>query len=157
MNESVLADIDVTCAGATTPSVRLSISDRILKVVEARIILLLERLHQAIDSALFILQRLQLSAAVMDDAYCRSEAKLESTRSDFHCVMRIVDAATDHGINVDVKERVLGQQLEFLIENLEAFLRDVVRHHVIDRDLQVIESGFVQPVDALCREQISVR
>src|SRR5689334_613550 len=83
MNQSIFADVEIARAGATAPCVWLAVCNRVLEVVEARIILLLERLHQAIDFALFFLQRLELSAAVMNDADRRSKSELQGARSHF--------------------------------------------------------------------------
>ena len=35
---------------------------------------------------------------------------------------------------------MLRQQLQLLVENLEALLRHIVRHHVVDADLHVIQA-----------------
>ena len=64
-------------------------------------------------------------------------------------VVRIVNAAAHHGVDVDVKFGVFGQQLQLLIQHLQALLRDVVRHDVVDRNLHVIQPGLVQPLDAV--------
>ena len=74
-----------------------------------------------------------------------STARLPTTRAS----LRIVDAAAHHGIDIDVKFGVLGQQLQFLVEHLQALLRDVVGHDVVDRDLQVFEAGAIEPLDAV--------
>src|SRR5215475_10540830 len=56
----------------------------------------------------------------------------------------------------DVELREVRQKTQFLIQNLEAFLRDVVRFDVVDADLKVIEPRPVQPLNALGGEQIAV-
>src|SRR5580704_7769290 len=66
------------------------------------------------------------------------------------------DAAADHGINIYVKVGVLGEQLQFLVENFQTFLRDFVRVHVVDGNLQPLESGVVKALDAIGDQQISV-
>ena len=43
-----------------------------------------------------------------------------------------------------MKIGVFGQHLQLLIEHLQALLRHIVRHHVVDRNLHVIEAGAVQ-------------
>jgi hypothetical protein len=55
-----------------------------------------------------------------------------------------------------VKIGVLGQQLQLLVEHLEALLGNLVGHHVVDGDLQMVEPGAVQPLDAFRRQQIAV-
>ncbi len=66
------------------------------------------------------------------------------------------DAAADDGVDVDVKVGVLGEHLEFPVEDLEALLRDVVGHDVVDGDLHVIESGLVQALDAIGHQEVAV-
>ena len=55
-----------------------------------------------------------------------------------------------------IELRELGQQTKFLIQDLEAFLRDVIRFHVVNADLKVIEPGAVQSLYALGGEQVAV-
>jgi hypothetical protein len=51
---------------------------------------------------------------------------------------------------------MLGQQLQLLIKNFEALLRYLIRHDVVDTDLQIVEPGIVQFFDAVGRQQITV-
>ena len=81
-----------------------------------------------------------------------SSARLPTTSAS----LRIVDAAAHHGIDVHVKIGVLGQQLQLLVEHLQALLRNLVRHDVVDRDLQVLEAGAIQPLDPLGGQQVAV-
>ncbi len=55
-----------------------------------------------------------------------------------------------------MKIGVLGQQLQLFVEHLEALLRNIVGHDVVDRNLQVVEPGVVQALDAVGHQQISV-
>ena len=48
------------------------------------------------------------------------------------------------------------QQLQLPVQHLEAFLRDLVGHDVVDRDLQVLQAGAVQALDAVRGEQVAV-
>src|SRR5579875_2288115 len=68
----------------------------------------------------------------------------------------MVNAPAQHGIDIDVKVRVLRQNLELFIEHLQAFFGDIVGHDVVDADLQVIQPGFVQLLYATVRQQIAV-
>src|SRR5437879_8008588 len=92
----------------------------------------------------------------MDDADGRGEAQFHGAAAHFERIFRIVESASDHLFNVDVKFGVLGQKLKFLVQNLEAFLRYVVGSHVIDRNLQVLEAGLIQTANAVRGQQISV-
>ena len=60
-----------------------------------------------------------MSVPIVDDTYCRREAELYGATPDYEGIMRIVDASADHGINVDVKFGMLGQQLQLLVEHLQ--------------------------------------
>ena len=57
--------------------------------------------------------------------------------------------AAQHRVDVDVKKGVLGQHLQLLVEHLQALLRHVVRHDVVDADLHVIQPGVVQLANPL--------
>ena len=104
-----------------------------------------------VDALFFVGQRLQLSAAVVNDADGRAEAQLQRALADGERILRIAHAAAHHGIDVHVEIGMFGQQLQLLVENLQALLGDVVRRDVINRDLQPFESGPIQPLNALAR------
>ena len=78
----------------------------------------------------------------MDDADGGGEAQFQRAASDDQGVVRIVDAASDHGVDVYVEISVFGQHLQFLVEDLQALLRYVIRLDVVDGDLHVIEAGL---------------
>ena len=71
-------------------------------------------------------------------------------------VLGIADAAAEHGIDVHVKFGVFGQQRQFLVENFQALLRNVVGLHVVNADLQVFEAGAIQALDAIGHQQVAV-
>ena len=52
-------------------------------------------------------------------------------------------------LTVTSNSRVLGEPAQLLIEHLQALLRHVVWHDVVDADLEVVESGSVQTLDAV--------
>ncbi len=92
----------------------------------------------------------------MDDADGGGKSQLQRAARNRQCVLRILDAAADDGIDVDVEVGVFGEHLQFLVENFQALLRDLIRLHVVDGNLHVIESGAVQPRDAVRHQQIAV-
>ena len=67
-----------------------------------------------------------------------------------------MDTAADHAVDVHVKLGVLGQEFQLLIQDLQTLLRDVVRHYVVDRDLQMLQTRPIQSPNAICHQQISV-
>ncbi len=93
----------------------------------------------------------------MQNAHGAGEAQLPRAARHRQRVLRIFHAAAQHGIDVHLKHGVLGQQLQFLIEHLEALFGDFVGHRVVDADLQILEPGAVQPLNAFGRQQVAVR
>ena len=51
---------------------------------------------------------------------------------------------------------MLGQKLELLIQHLQALLRNVVRRHIVDGDLQPLQPRAVQALNALGHQQVAV-
>src|SRR4051812_38442693 len=92
----------------------------------------------------------------MDDADRGSESQLQRPPADLQRILRVVDAAAHNRIDVHVELGALGEQLQLLIEYLQALLRDLVRHHVVDGYLQVVQPGVVEPLDALFYQQIAI-
>ncbi len=82
MHQPVLADIEITRAGAAAPLVGTSLRNIVLKGVDAGEATLLHRLHLVVDALLFVGERLQLAAAVMDDADGRSESQAQRAFAD---------------------------------------------------------------------------
>ena len=119
----------------------------VLEGVDAGEAALLHRFHFVVDTALFFAQRLQLTAAVVNNPNGRTESECDGTLADGERVLRITNAAADHGIDVHMKVGVFGQQFELAVENFQAFLRDVVGIDVVDGDLQPLESGAVEALN----------
>ncbi len=71
-------------------------------------------------------------------------------------IFRVLDAAADDRVDVDVEVGVLGEPLQLRVEQPQALLRHFVRLDVVDADLQVVEPGVVERGDALGREQVAV-
>src|SRR5262245_66107542 len=93
---------------------------------------------------------------VMNDADRALETEFARPARDDQGVLRPADRASQHRIDRDIELGALGQQTKFLIQNLKAFFRDVVRVDVINADLKVIKALAVQPLDALGGEQVAV-
>jgi hypothetical protein len=87
------------------------VSDVVLEVVEPRVAALLHRLHRAVDFALVLAQRLQLAAAVVDNSNSRGEAELQRALPDHQRIVRVLNAAADHRVDVDVKIGMFGEKL----------------------------------------------
>src|SRR4029077_18731277 len=109
-----------------------------------------------VDAALFSTQGLQLAAAVVDDADGRAETEFDGALADGEGILRIRDAAPYYRVDVHVKLGMFGEQLQLLVENLQAFFRNFVGIYVVDGDLQPFESGAVEALNALGDQQIAV-
>src|SRR5215472_8428395 len=92
----------------------------------------------------------------MDDSYRGREAKLERAPPDRERIFRIMNPAAEHRVDIDMEECVVGQNLELFVQNLEAFLRDIVGHDVVDRDMHMVEPGVVQLLDPLWCKQVAI-
>ena len=103
------------------------------------------RVHGALSGV----EGLQRSRAVMNQADRCTETELQRPPGDHQRVRRLSNSGTEHGVDVDVELRVLGQVLELLIQDLQALVRDLVGDHVVDADLQPVEPCAVEPSDAL--------
>src|SRR5271168_465620 len=75
VHQAVFADVEVARAGAAAPVVGLALGNVVLKSVDAGEAAFFQRLHFVIDAAFFLAQRLQLAAAVVNDADGRSESQ----------------------------------------------------------------------------------
>src|SRR5262249_56013286 len=99
-----------------------------------------------VDAALRRIEGLQLAGVVMKDSDRPLEAEFAYPSRDGQRVIGLAYRTPQHRIDRDVELRALGQQTKFLIQDLEAFLRDVVRSDVVDAALKLIESRQVQPL-----------
>src|SRR5215470_12136420 len=109
-----------------------------------------------VDAPLRRLEGLQLAGVVMKDSDRPLEAEFAHPSRDGQRVLGPAYRTPQHRIDRYVELRALGQQTKFLIQNLEAFLRDVVGGDVVDADLKVIESRPVETLYALGGEQVAV-
>src|SRR5580698_3329841 len=157
VHEAVFTNVQITRARPAAPVVGLAVGDGFLKVIEARVAAAREAADFVPDLALALAKRLQLAAAVVDDADSRAEAEFECALGDGQCVLGMRDAAADDGVDVHVKVSVFGEHAKLSVQNLQGLLRNLVRHHVVDRDLHVIEAGLVKAVNAIWHQQIAVR
>ena len=102
------------------------------------------------------LERLQLSASVVNDADRRGEAQPQRPLANHQRVVRLANPAPHHGVDVHMELRMLGQHLQLPVQHLQALLRHLIRLNVVDRDLHVVQPRSIQPLDALSVQQIAV-
>src|SRR5208283_979360 len=156
VHQSFLANVEIPRSRTAAPLIGPAVGNIVLEPVEARVMALFESLHLQEHFALFWAQRLELSLAIVNDANGRSEAELHGASPHHQCIVRVVDATTNNGIDVDVKIGVFSQQLQLLVEHLQRLLGDVIWPDVVDADLKMVEARAVQSLDAVCGEQITV-
>ena len=163
MDQPVLADVEVSRAGAALPVVRLPVGEVQLEPANAGVQVLehlaasVNPLHHLVKHrALFRSEGLEQAGSVVDDANRGRETELRRPLIDRPRVIGVLDAAADHRVDVDVEVGVFGQPLELLVEEAEALLRDLVRLDVVDADLEVVQPGLVQRLDALGGHQVAV-
>ena len=130
--------------------------DIILEKIQLPVAAAAELLGFQIHGALMIAQRAKLTVAIMNDPHRRRESQLDRAPSDGERVLRIVNPAADHRVNIHVKLGMIREKLELLVEDFQALLRHLVRHHVVDADLHVLEPGAIQALDPLGNQQIPV-
>jgi len=64
--------------------------------------------------------------------------------------------AAQHRVDVHLENRILREHAQLSVEHLQALFGNLVGQHVVDGNLQVVETRAVQVLDALRREQVAV-
>jgi len=156
VNQPVFADVEIARSGAAAPVIGQTFGDVVLEAMHAREAAFFQSLHLVIDAAFLFAQRLQLPVAIVNDADRRCEAQLDRTLSDYQRVLRMRDPAANHRVDIHMEVGMLGQELQFLVQDLQALLRDVVGVYVVDGNLQPLEAGAVQALNAFRNQEIAV-
>src|SRR6266568_1185008 len=157
VHQAVLANVQIPRARPAPPVILPPARHVMLKLVEPRERPLAQRHDLFEDLDLSRPQRFQLPVVVVNDPDRARQPQFHRAVRDAQRVLRILHAASQHGIDVHLEIRVLPQQLEFLIQRFQALLGNLVWHRVVDADLQVLQPRAVQLLDALFRQQKSVR
>src|SRR5271154_232903 len=92
----------------------------------------------------------------MNDADGAGEPEGHGAMRNFESVFGIFYAAAENGIDVHLKDGVLGKIFEFRVEHLQTFFGNFVGLPVVDADLQMLEAGLIQALDAIGHEIISI-
>src|ERR1700758_1803207 len=77
VHQPVFADVEVAGPGAAAPLVWSSLCNIVLERIDAREAALLHCLHGMVHRALFLIERLKLSIAVMNDPDGRTEPEFQ--------------------------------------------------------------------------------
>ena len=157
MHDAVLVHVEVARAGAAAPIVGAAAGEVVLEgAVEARIAAAAEGLEGLVDLQLALPQRLELAAAIVEDAHRAREPELTRPPGHRQRVLGVLDARTHHRVDVHAELRLLGQPLQLGLQQAEALHRDLVRLHVVDADLEEVEAGVVEAAYAVGREVVAV-
>jgi len=156
MDQALLADVNVAAAGAAAPINGLAQRNIFLEPGEVGEAAPSEILELAVDGEFLFTERFKLAAAIVNDADGATEAEFERAAADGESVIRVLRTGAKDGIDVHVEFGVFGEHLQFLVENFEALLGHVVGHDVVDGDLQMVEPGFIEPLDAVRHEEVAV-
>jgi len=111
MHQPVLANVEIPRAGTAAPLVGAALSDVILEGVHPGEGALLQRFHLMVDAALFIAQRLQLSAAIVDDPNSLTETQLKRSFANGQRILWIAHPPAHHGINIHMEISVPREKL----------------------------------------------
>src|SRR6185295_815665 len=156
VDKPVLADVQVASPRAASPAVWLAVHQILLKAIDPGVPLLTQIFHLEVDVSFGALERLERSQTVVDDAKRTRQAQIDCATADSQRIFRCFDSAANHRVDVDAKLSELRKPLEFLIEQLQALLRNIVGRNVVYADLHVLEPSLVELLDLLLSQQISV-
>src|SRR4051812_1857490 len=107
MNQPVFAYVEITGAGAAFPIIRSTPGNRFLEPVETRVVRLLQLFNGEINIPLRLPERPQLPLVIVNDPDRGSEAQFERSPADRQRIIRIMNPAAQHRVDIDVKIRVL--------------------------------------------------
>src|SRR6185437_7584819 len=113
-------------------------------------------LHFREDGLRLFRERLELAGSIVNDADGGGEAEFDGALADGDGVPLVLHAGSDYGVDVQVEVGVFAQPLQLFVEDFERFLGDFVGLDVVDGDLEVVEAGVIELLDALRRKQITV-
>src|SRR5579875_3444739 len=158
MHQPLFADVEKSSAGGTVPGIRQAANRVLLEGVQVREGKQsgTEAQNPVVGAALPSIQGRELSFAVVQNADRAVEAEFARAGGNGVRVFRLCNRAAQHRVDGHIEFGVLSEPLKLAVEHLQALFRDVVRLNVIDADLQVIEPGSIQPLDALRHEKIAV-
>src|SRR6267154_4260952 len=98
MHQPVLTDIEIARAGTAAPVVRPTQRNVVLKLVEAGIAVLAQLLHLGENRLCFVVERTELTGAVMDDSDSRGKAQFHGSFANGDRVPLLSYSGADHGV-----------------------------------------------------------
>lgn len=160
VNEPILADIQIPASRAALPLIGLAGDEILLEEIvvgkgpEPGLALALNLL---IDGPVSVRQGTQLSVVIVNRSDRGIESEFEGAPRDGERIFRVAYAGSDDGIDADIETGILGKPFKLLVEHLQTLFRDLIRLHVVDADLQVLQASPIQLSNALRSQKISVR
>ena len=88
---------------------------------------------------------------VVDDADSGGKPQRGGMPRDHERIIRTADGTADDHIDREIKFGVSREPLELLIQHIQAFLRHLIRHDIVNTDLQMIEARAIEPGDPIHR------
>ena len=159
VDKTIFADVKISASRPAVPIIWLPQRQILVEEVvvgerpEGRLPLIL---YLLINGLFLVLQRLELSTVVMDEADSGFESQFQRPACNGECIFGILDASSENGVDIDIEFGVLGKPLKFFIKDFQAFFRDGIRLHVVNADLQVLKTGVVQPVNPVWSQQVPI-
>jgi hypothetical protein len=86
---------------------------------------------------------------IVQDPNRAGEAEFPGAPPDHNRVFGIANSPAQHGIDGDPELGVASEPFEFPVKRAQALLWNVVGYHIVDADLQIIESGAIQSGDTV--------
>src|SRR5439155_22684148 len=100
MHQAVLADIQISRAGAAAPVVLTAVRDIVLEKIQLPVAAAAQFFGLEVYRALVLCQRTKLAVPIMDDPDCRGKSQLNGTPADCQGIRGIVNPAADHGVDI---------------------------------------------------------
>src|SRR5215467_8812515 len=122
MDESILADVKIPASGTAFPIVGITLYEVLLKLVvvgKGRKRLAAYFNDFLVQPAFAFAQRPQLAGVIVNDTHRRCHTEFLRPTRDYRRVFRLL-ACADHGIDVYLELRMLGQTLQFAVEHFQA-------------------------------------
>ncbi len=94
---------------------------------------------------------------IVDHSHGRLKPKLKRSSRNRQRILRMRNPSAQHRIDVDVEVAMRSlSNSSFLSSTFKLFFETSSGIHVVDGDLQMLQSRPVQPLDPILRQQVAV-
>src|SRR5262249_48377192 len=125
MDEAVFANVQIAGTGAASPIVRFAAGEIFLEPIQPAVAVLAIGPDFAIDAFLAAVQWFHRARAVVNDAEGTGETEIHSASRNDLGVFRVANTAADHRIDVYSEISQFGKILQFLVQDFQAFFRNI--------------------------------